>query len=240
MKSHKYLDMHQDLLGLCKKNNIGLIPGKAAYVECQTGQLLKVKKNFFLLPKDFEILSAVIDEVLPVELYQIKRSGQPQKGREITIGRRDIFAGSVPLVIKNPNGDFFPAFGLKELILEGDDYTVVMNKTKKTIPHALFDETMEVAYLGFYLVLPTNQAQFFECLYGETVSAEDKVTEYPMFYEEFDCKSYITEALQRGLLTDEFRKKDIAFAKWSREEKRPIIKAYMEYEEELLSTELSE
>ncbi len=236
MTKSKYIQMHEDILAICREEGIRLIPGRVPYLEWLRERTFRAPKVFFACHEDFLKLSSACSEKLEHANYDVRVSSKEVSA--VAIKRMDMFASNPQELMKYPKGSYFPTITIREFREEeGICFTVLLGERKEMAAEIL-QNLQQQPYMGGSIYLPEELETFMRTVYDKVPDAGDVVSEYLLFDENLPYLDMVMEAQKRGYLSQEKKQREKQYQEFLKNEKRPAVRAYKIYQDELLSTKL--
>lgn len=236
---NKYLEMHQDLMGLCQTHNMRLIAGKVAYLDYVAEACSRTDKTYFLFTEDYLLFESLVADYLS-DVYSVKTFHREGRNRHLKIVRNDIFASNLDDLLQYPKGSFHPGFSVREMKQMEDEFLISFNKSDKHIPKPLLDNLVGVDYLDGKIYLPENSTEFYDLVYGLSDPKRMKIKEYEYFSEYVDVETFIKEARANGFISKKQRNRLNEYREWVRNTANPAFKAFGEYKKIMKQLRLPE
>ena len=226
--SNKYHEMHTEVLKLCVKYGIRMLPGRRAAYEILSGEELPGIKDFLLIPEDMAKFMEVCAPELKEKSYIIEKE-QLQIGKICRVSRNDMLATTVPAVMNNPDGRHSPQFIIRELSQDSGKYSFTANGVTNAFEASVIDELIETDYMGSIVYIAAGPKEHLNVICGMDADSESVPLGYFLFSTEYTQEEFLAEARKRGYLSEECRSRFKEHREWKKKNRSRNDKAYKEY-----------
>lgn len=231
--NNKYYEMHAEVLDICEKNGIRMIPGKRVSSEIISGRESNGIKDFLLTPTDMETFLKLCADELKNKGYIVVK-GKIKDNDVCRIFREDILAATVPALMNNPSGRHCPQFIIRGLTEENGMFSFTVNNRTVSFKTEMLTELERTDYMGSCVYMKNDLEAHLKDICGADDGANVPSPGYGVFSVNCTAEEFLEEAVRRGYMSEERISRFKEYTAWRKENRTENEIKYKEYQDVLL------